>query len=312
MSQIVSVLQNVVTLAFVLSSMLATGLSLTIPQIVTPLRNVRLVAMALVANFLIAPGVAYLLTRVIPMAQPLQIGVLLLGTAAGAPFLPKLTSIAKGNLAFAAGLMTLLLVVTVFYLPIVLPLLLPGVKVSAGQIALSLLASMLLPLGIGLLVKARYPEFAAQFQPTMSQASSLSLILLLVLMLGLNIRNVIALFGSGGLLAVLLLSGIGAAAGYLLGGPGSDTRRVLALGTGQRNLAAAFIVATGNFAAFPDVLILLAAAGLVQMLVMMPLAGEFGRRAQAAGQAPVPAGPAPTPANPATPATPPTSPVGPV
>src|SRR5271166_3149231 len=134
MSQIVSVLQNVVTLAFVLTSMLATGLALTIPQIVKPLRNVRLVVMALVANFLIAPGVAFLLTRIIPMAQPLQIGVLLLGTAAGAPFLPKLTSIAKGNLAFAAGLMTLLLVVTVFYLPIVLPLLLPGVKVSAGQI----------------------------------------------------------------------------------------------------------------------------------------------------------------------------------
>ena len=277
MSQILSVLQNVVTLAFVLSSMLATGLALTIPQIVKPLRNVRLVVLALVANFLIAPAAAYLLTRIIPMAHPLQIGVLLLGTAAGAPFLPKLTSIAKGNLAFAAGLMTLLLVVTVFYLPIVLPLLLPGVKVSAGKIALSLLASMLLPLGIGLFVKARYPEFAAQFQPTMAQASSLSLILLLVLLLGLNIGHVIGLIGSGGLLAVLLLSGVGAAAGYLLGGPGSDTRRVLSLGTGQRNLAAALIVATGNFAAIPDVLILLAAAGLVQMVLMMPLAGEFGK-----------------------------------
>ena len=285
MSQVLSVLQNVVTLAFVLSSMLATGLALTIPQIVKPLRNLRLVVMALVANFLIAPAAAYLLTRIIPMTQPLQIGVLLLGMAAGAPFLPKLTQIAKGNLAFAAGLMTLLLVVTVFYLPIVLPLLLPGVRVSTGQIALSLLVSMLLPLGIGLFVKARYPEFANQFQPTMAQASSISLILLLVLMLGLNIRHVIGLIGSGGLLAVLLLSGVGAAAGYLLGGPGPDTRRVLALGTGQRNLAAALIVATGNFAAIPDVLILLAAAGLVQMVLMMPLAGEFGKRAQSAGHA---------------------------
>ena len=279
MSQILSDLQNVVTLAFVLSSMLATGLALTIPQIVKPLRNVRLIVLALVANFLVAPAAAYLLTRIIPMAHPLQIGVLLLGTAAGAPFLPKLTTIARGNLAFATGLMTLLLVVTVFYLPIVLPLLLPGVKVNAGQIALSLVLTMLLPLAIGLFVKARYAEFAAQFQPTMAQASSISLILLLVLMLGLNIRHVIGLIGSGGLLAVLLLSAIGAAAGYLLGGPGSDTRRVLALGTGQRNLAAALIVATGNFAAIPDVLILLAAAGLVQMVLMMPLAGEFGRHA---------------------------------
>jgi BASS family bile acid:Na+ symporter len=40
------------------------------------------------------------------------VGLLLLGTAAGAPFLPKLAQIAKGNLAFAVGLMVLLMVVT--------------------------------------------------------------------------------------------------------------------------------------------------------------------------------------------------------
>lgn len=35
--------------------------------------------------------------------------------------------------------MTLLMLVTIVYLPVVLPLLLPGVKVSAGSIALSLI-----------------------------------------------------------------------------------------------------------------------------------------------------------------------------
>ena len=52
--------------------------------------------------------------------------LLLLGCAAGAPFLPKLAELAKGNLAFAVGVMVLLMVTTVVYLPIVLPLLLPG------------------------------------------------------------------------------------------------------------------------------------------------------------------------------------------
>ena len=47
-----------------------------------------------------------------------------MGTAAGAPFLPKLGQLAKGNLAFAVGLMVMLMVVTVGYLPLVLPLLL--------------------------------------------------------------------------------------------------------------------------------------------------------------------------------------------
>ena len=51
---------------------------------------------------------------------------MLLSTAAGAPFLPKLTELAKGNLPFAVGIMVLLAVGTVGYLPLVLPLLLPG------------------------------------------------------------------------------------------------------------------------------------------------------------------------------------------
>jgi hypothetical protein len=35
--------------------------------------------------------------------------------------------------------------------------------------------------------------------------------------------------------------------GWMLGGPGTDTRRVLALGTGQRNIAAALVVASETF-----------------------------------------------------------------
>ena len=50
--------------------------------------------------------------------QPMGVGLLLLGSAAGAPFLPKLAQIAKGNLAFGVGLMVLLMVVTVGYLPL--------------------------------------------------------------------------------------------------------------------------------------------------------------------------------------------------
>jgi hypothetical protein len=44
------------------------------------------------------------------------IGLILLATAAGAPFLPKLAEVAKGNIAFGVGLMVLLMVVTIIYL----------------------------------------------------------------------------------------------------------------------------------------------------------------------------------------------------
>ncbi len=53
------------------------------------------------------------------MDEPFGIGLLLLACAAGAPFLPKLAELARGNLAFAVGVMVLLMIVTVGYLPIV-------------------------------------------------------------------------------------------------------------------------------------------------------------------------------------------------
>lgn len=281
MADLLATLQGLFTFAFVVSSMLAMGLSLTVGQIAEPLRNLRLVLFALAANFVIVPATAFVLGQVIPMDEQLRIGLILLGTAAGAPFLPKLAQIAKANVPFAVGLMALLIIVTVGYLPIVLPLLLPGVEVDAGQIAISLFGQMLVPLGIGLLVRARWEEAAGELQKPAAQVSTLSLVLLLVLMVGLNIDAVIGLFGSGALLATLILIAVAVGSGYLLGGPGRDTRQVLAVGTGQRNLAATFLIAGSNFADQPDVLVFLAGAGLIGMVLVMPLAAEFGKRAAA-------------------------------
>jgi predicted Na+-dependent transporter len=282
LAEFLATLQSLFTFAFVVSSMLAMGLSLTVGQIVEPLRNLRLVGMALVANFVIVPATAYLLAQVIPMDDSLQIGLILMGAAAGAPFLPKLGQIAKANVPFAVGLMALLIVVTVIYLPLVLPLLLPGVEVDAGQIAISLFGQMLVPLGIGLVVRARWEEAAGELQKPAAQVTNLSLVLLFVQMVGLNLNDVIGLFGSGAIIATLVLIGVAIGSGYLLGGPGRDTRQVLALGTGQRNLAATFLIATGNFAGQPNVLVFLAGAGLIGMVLVMPLAAEFGKRSASA------------------------------
>ena len=70
-------------LIFVLSSMVATGLGLTVSQIVTPLRNGRLVVLSVVANFVLMPLAAFALVTLLRLDEPLGVGLLLLGTAAG-------------------------------------------------------------------------------------------------------------------------------------------------------------------------------------------------------------------------------------
>ena len=90
---------TVAMLSFVVSSMLAMGTGLTVRQIVEPLRNARLVMLALLANFILMPLGAFALAKVLWLDEPFGVGLLLLGCAAGAPFLPKLAELAKGNLA---------------------------------------------------------------------------------------------------------------------------------------------------------------------------------------------------------------------
>jgi BASS family bile acid:Na+ symporter len=230
-------------LAFVLSSMLSMGLSLTVTQILVPLRNYKLIVLALVANFVLMPFAAFLIARLLRLDQPLGIALLLLGTASGAPFLPLLARISKANLAFAVGLMVLLMVVTVGFMPLVLPLMLEGVSVDPVKIGSSLVFLMLLPLAIGLLVRARLSGLAAKAQPFLSRLSILSLVSLIALLLITNMQNVLSLYGTRGVLASILFVAAGSGIGWLLGGPQSDTRGVMALGTAQRNIAAALVVA---------------------------------------------------------------------
>src|SRR5262245_47855977 len=106
--------------------MAAAGLGLGVRDVAAPLGRGRLVALALAANFVAAPAVAYGLTRLVPLKEPHAVGLLLLGGAAGAPFLPKLAEAARGDLAFSVGLTLLLTVGSVIFMPVALPLLIPG------------------------------------------------------------------------------------------------------------------------------------------------------------------------------------------
>ena len=269
--EFLSTIVPVVMLVFVVSSVLAVGLSLTVNEILAPLGRGKLVALALLANFVLMPLAALVIARVLRLDQPLGIALLLLGAAAGAPFLPKLASIAKANLAFSVGLMVLLMVLTLAYMPLVLPLLIKGVSVKPMNIARSLLLLMLLPLAIGLGVKARFERVAQRVQPPINGVSSLSLAFLIVLMLATNIQNVISLIGTRGILASILFLLVGVGVGWLLGGPGLGTKGVLALGTAQRNIAAALVVSGQSFDD-PKVLVMVVAVAVVGFLILMPLA----------------------------------------
>jgi predicted Na+-dependent transporter len=263
-------------LMFVVASMLAMGLSLTMAQILQPLKNTRLVILALLGNFVLVPALAYLITMVLPLDESLKIGLIILSTVAGAPFLVKEVQAAKGDMALTVGLMFMLMVVTIFYVPIVLPLLLPGVEVNPFDIAKSLIVTMLLPIVLGIMYKSHSSEDAAHWAPLMNKVSGVALLVMLVTGLGLNISNIIDLIGSWGFLALFLFVIGSLLIGFVTGGRDPAVRSVMGLGTAQRNVAAAILVSSLNFPGtmtLPYVLV----ASIVLPLILIPTARRLGK-----------------------------------
>jgi BASS family bile acid:Na+ symporter len=281
MTELFQALAGLSGLLFVVSSMLAMGMSLSMAQILEPLKNARLVILALLANFVLVQLLAYAIVAVVPLEEDLATGLIVLATAAGAPFLPKLVEGAKGNIAFGVGLMVLLMVVTIVYIPIVLPLLLPGAEVDPWEIAQSLVVTMLIPLAIGLLIRSQSPDTADHWGPVMNKISSLAILILLVTGLGLNIDNIVGFLGTGGILALLVFIIGSLAIGLVLGGRDPAVRSVMGLGTAQRNVSAAIVVSAQNFTTGNTMAFVLTAAILL-LLVLLPTAKWLGARRETA------------------------------
>lgn len=269
---------NIAVVLFVVSSTLGVGLSLTPAQILAPLKDIRIVGLTLVANFIAAPLIAFGLWRLLGLDEPLGVGLLLCGLAAGAPFLIKLAEFAKADTGLTVGVMTLLMITTVAYVPIVLPVFLKGSAVDPLAIASSLVILMLIPLAIGLFCRSRAPELASKVRPAIGLLSTVSMVLVVVLTIVANFREVLSVYGTRGILAAVVYTAVCAGIGWALVFFSATARPVLALGTAQRNAAAAFVVAGQNFDD-PRVTVMITVVLIAEFTMLIPFARFLARKA---------------------------------
>jgi BASS family bile acid:Na+ symporter len=151
--------------------------------------------------------------------------------------------------------------------------------VNPANIARSLILLMLIPLAIGLALRAWQASVAAQVRAFVAPVSSISMIFVVVLTTAGHFGSMLTILGSFGILAAVIFVAICFGIGWLLGGPGADTRGVLSLGTAQRNTAAALVVAGQNFDD-PKVVVMITVVMIVSFAVLMPLAGALAKRRQ--------------------------------
>ncbi len=272
---------------FVVTSIAAMGLNLTIPEVLAPWKKKWLLSISLVANFIIVPLFALFVLYLFPLDVDLATGLILVAAAAGAPSLPKAMDIIGGNVAYAVGLTMILILVTIFYMPFMLPYLIEGVRVDQSSTALYLIVFMLIPLMITMAIRAKIPQAARVLYPIVDRISDLSIIAVLLI-------YTIALFTSdfsvkaGALLglrgtAVAILFILGSfAIGYIMGGSDMRNRQVLAFGTGFRNVSAALVVVSANFTD-PQILFMVLVIAIFGIIFMMIIGGFLYRKNKRAG-----------------------------
>jgi BASS family bile acid:Na+ symporter len=281
-------LASIAIIVFAVSSMLSVGLAYRIGRMLGPLREARAVFRALVANFVLVPLLAVGIERLIPLDPPLALGLFLLAGSAGAPFLIKLASAAGSDLALSAALLLLLVPATVLFLPFYVPLAmaypslreLSYVPSSVLAIGVPLLSTLVLPILLGLVVKEVAPRWADRLVPIGGKLASVALVVLVVAVFGARFPELIRIVKSPALVAGTSLVLGAFATGYLLSR--RERSAVLGLGTAQRNVAGAMVIASRDFTD-PDILVMITASFLAGLLVLFPISWLLSRRSPHVG-----------------------------
>lgn len=282
MDETLMAIGNLAIYFFVVTSIAAMGLNLTIREILDPWKKKWLLTISLITNFVIIPLFALVILNLIPLDSDLATGLIIVAAAAGAPSLPKAMDIIGGNVAYAVGLTIVLVLVTIFYMPLMLPYLIQGVSVDQSGTALYLIIFMLIPLVVTMTIKAKVPSLAKRVYPAVDRLSNLLIIaVLLIYTIGLFTSDFSVKAGAllglkGTLVAILFILG-SFAIGYILGGPELRNREVLAFGTGFRNISAALVVVAANFED-PQILFMVLVIAVFGIVFMMILGGWLYRK----------------------------------
>jgi BASS family bile acid:Na+ symporter len=235
-------------LLFVILNSLGLGLSLKVGQILADFfRQWKLAAWVLLINFVILSGLIIGFAALVHIPADIKIGYCIVALAAGAPFAPMLTRLAKGSVEMSTTLFLALIVGTLIVVPLALPptvtAVVPSVpKVPIWHVAWPLLLFILVPLAVGVLVRLRYPDEAAKGE------RPIQLIAIVALLLYFNVfvasswslfRNA---WGSGTYLAAIVVPILGIALGSLISRKNVENRRASVITTAQRSISGAIVV----------------------------------------------------------------------
>jgi BASS family bile acid:Na+ symporter len=236
---------------FLIAFMFIAGLQCDYRDLLTALSGRARMARILIANFIVVPLVAVIVVRLFALDDFIATGILLMAIAPGVPFLPMIAGAKKGGSAgLATGLAVVLPAISVITVLITAPLVLPveaEARIRFAPFIINLVLLQLLPLIIGLWIRERVAALTPKIIKVISIVlviAGLAVLYFVVPMMG---HAFAVIFGTRGLMAVLLIVILSGFAGWAFGGTTPEYRRTITIATIMRNFGLALLIAGQNF-----------------------------------------------------------------
>ncbi|WP_434734285.1 bile acid:sodium symporter (plasmid) [Rhizobium sp. YTUHZ044] len=231
---------QVALISFMLGSLADVGLKLDVRDAWTALRDKEFVVPSVLSGFVLGPILAIVIARLLALPEPYAIGLLLLGLAPCAPFMPMLSDVAKGDAAYTAAFILIAALGTILLMPIALPVVAPGLHAGVGVIARPLLLLILAPFGIGIAVRQLSNRWADRCDPIIRKLVAFSTIVLLSVAFLQNWDHILSAIGTWAIAAQFIYFCALALGSYAVSFRlPREKRVVVTLGVCTRNVGAA-------------------------------------------------------------------------
>lgn len=234
--------------------MLGMGMTMTVDDFKGVLQSPKAVLIGVVAQFVVMPGLAFILCKLFNLPPEIAVGVILVGCCPGGTASNVITYMAKGNVALSVActsvstLLAPVLTPTIFYL-----LASQWLKIDAASMFISILQVVLLPIVVGLILRTWLKRQVESYIQVMPLVSVIAIVAIVAAIIG---GSKAAILQSGLLIlaVVILHNGLG----YLLGFtaarffklPYADSKAI-AIEVGMQNSGLGVALAAVHFAASP-------------------------------------------------------------
>ena len=227
------------------------GLDLSRPDFERVRARPRILVAGLLGPFLLLPPIALAVLAVVPMPEEIRAGLLLLAVCPVGGISNTYNYLARASTALSVTLTAvscLLAVVTMPLLTRLFEVVLGrpfGFRAPVGPLAAQILGMLVLPVAVGMTLRARAPGFASRHQTAFRRATFAGIVLIIGFVLWNEWHRFLAnLAASAGAAALFVLLAMGA--GFLVAlGAGADRRErfTLSVEFATRNTAIAAAVA---------------------------------------------------------------------